>query len=101
MHILLNNNTGTTMQDNKIIWLEGMFLQPQHFQQHDRYFENLIHLKTSAIEKNCWGFSELQIDIQLLSIGKVGLTTAIGFFQDGTAINIPQQDLALNLAVEY
>ena len=24
---------------NKVIWTEGMFLQPQHFQQHDRYTE--------------------------------------------------------------
>jgi type VI secretion system protein ImpJ len=28
--------------DNKIIWSEGLFLQPHHFQQHDRYLEHLI-----------------------------------------------------------
>ena len=26
--------------DNKVVWSEGMFLRPQHFQQHDRYLEN-------------------------------------------------------------
>ena len=27
---------------NKVLWTEGMFLQPQHFQQHERYLEKLI-----------------------------------------------------------
>ncbi|MCP6146127.1 hypothetical protein, partial [Pseudomonas aeruginosa] len=23
--------------NNRVVWSEGMFLRPQHFQQHDRY----------------------------------------------------------------
>ena len=40
------------MQENKVIWLEGMFLQPQHFQQNDRYVEGLIQANISAMDKN-------------------------------------------------
>lgn len=80
------------MQENKVIWLEGMFLQPQHFQQSDRYFESLIQEKTKAIDKNLWGFSTVQVDTQLLSLGKIGIDFAQAFFQDGTPINIPAKD---------
>ena len=34
---------------NKVIWTEGMFLRPQHFQQQDRYFEKFIQGKTGSI----------------------------------------------------
>ena len=32
----------------KIIWSEGMFLNPQHFQQQERYFERLVDGKCSV-----------------------------------------------------
>lgn len=28
--------------NNRVVWSEGMFLRPQHFQQHDRYLETLV-----------------------------------------------------------
>ena len=27
---------------NKVVWSEGLFLRPQHFQQQDRYFERYV-----------------------------------------------------------
>ena len=27
---------------NKVVWSEGLFLRPQHFQQHDRYIEAFV-----------------------------------------------------------
>jgi type VI secretion system protein ImpJ len=77
---------------NKIIWFEGMFLEPQHFQQHERYIENLIQQKHRFIENNFWGFSQLTLDLDLLSIGKIGIQSAQGIFQDGTAFTIPELD---------
>ena len=35
--------------NRKVIWSEGMFLQPQHLQQHDRYIERLIEGRTQPI----------------------------------------------------
>lgn len=80
------------MQDNKVVWLEGMFLEPQHFQMQDRYHEHLLHTKIHAINAHHWGFSEIEIDEQLLAIGKLGLRKAKGFFQDGTFVDIPVRD---------
>ena len=33
----------------KVLWSEGMFLTPHHFQQADRYTESLISRRLSAI----------------------------------------------------
>ncbi|MBV6388440.1 MAG: hypothetical protein JNIBNLAF_00032 [Nitrosomonas europaea] len=78
--------------NNKVIWSEGMFLQPQHFQQHDRYFEKLLENRTAPLLGHSWGFSHLEIDPAALMLGKVQLTAARGIFPDGTPFNFPYQD---------
>ncbi len=80
--------------ENKVIWFEGMFLQPQHFQQHDRYIENLVHAKQLAVDHNVWGFSELTLDLSMINLGKIGITSAKGLFSDGTPFDIPRMTMA-------
>ena len=48
--------------DDKVIWSEGMFLQPQHFQQHDRYVERLLEARTRPLLGNGWGFTSVELD---------------------------------------
>lgn len=79
---------------NKVVWFEGMFLQPQHFQQHDRYLENLLQQKTSVLGPNLWGFQQLELNLELLSLGKIGIKSARGLFPDGTLFDIPHLDPA-------
>ncbi len=79
-------------RENKVIWHEGMFLQPQHFQQHDRYIEFLINFHRLSTNINFYGFSSLSLDLELLSIGKLGLQSAQGLFPDGTVFNMPRND---------
>ena len=33
----------------KVLWSEGMFLTPHHFQQADRYYEHLITRRLKAV----------------------------------------------------
>lgn len=40
---------------HKIIWHEGMFLTPHHFQQWDRYYEQLLHDRVRAVNPFGWG----------------------------------------------
>ena len=40
---------------NKVVWTEGMFLQPQHFQQHDRYTEYQLRQRLAATARSCLG----------------------------------------------
>lgn len=77
---------------SKVIWSEGMFLHPHHFQQQDRYLEHLIFNQIRATHPYYWGVMELAIDEQLLSLGKFALTACCGVLPDGTFFNIPTYD---------
>ena len=76
-------------QHNRVVWAEGLFLRPQHFQQAERYFERLMNQRLESLAPYAAGFTRLQIDQELLKIGKVGLVAAEGVFPDGTPFNIP------------
>ena len=76
-------------QHNRVVWAEGLFLRPQHFQQAERYFERLMSQRLESLAPYAAGFTRLQIDQELLKIGKIGLVAAEGVFPDGTPFNIP------------
>lgn len=78
---------------NKVVWSVGMFLQPQHFQQHDRYIENTINARSAALSLFGWGVINYKIDKQLLALGKFALTECSGLFPDGTPFNLPEDDV--------
>ena len=78
--------------NNRIVWSEGMFLRPQHFQQHDRYIESRIDGRCHGIRSYDWGFSALKLDTAQLAIGKIVLLDARGIFQDGTPFHLPYED---------
>ena len=80
--------------NNRVVWSEGMFIGTQHFQQHDRYLENLIDARSRPLAVGAWGFSELLIDQGLLAQGKLTIVSARGLLPDGTPFNIPHDDLA-------
>lgn len=80
------------MSNNKVVWSEGLFLRPQHFQQHDRYIERLVEGRTAALRDNSWGLTEIQIERDLLAIGKLGLKRASGVYPDGTPFSMPDDE---------
>lgn len=77
---------------NRVVWSEGLFLQPQHFQQQDRYFERYVETRCEALVPHSWGFRELELERDLLSIGKFALRRASGVFPDGTPFRMPDDD---------
>ena len=50
---------------NRVIWSEGLFLQPQHFQQQERYFERYVETRCRSLVPHAWGFTEIEFDRQL------------------------------------
>lgn len=80
------------MDTRKVVWAEGMFLRPQHFQQQERYLEFFAHARTMSCEPYFWGFRELGIDVEALALGKLSLTRAVGVFPDGTPFSLPGTD---------
>ena len=79
---------------NKVVWSQGMFLQPHHFQQEARYIERALDSRIRALSPFAWGFAELQLDDSLLALGRVGIARASGIWPDGTPFAIPQLDPA-------
>jgi type VI secretion system protein ImpJ len=77
---------------NKVVWSEGLFLRPQHFQQQDRYFERYVETRCQALIPHSWGFTSLAVEPDLLSIGKFGLRSATAVFPDGTPVRMPEDD---------
>ncbi|ARP91790.1 type VI secretion system-associated protein [Bordetella genomosp. 9] len=69
---------------NKVIWSEGMFLRPQHFQQFERYLEHAARQRANAGQTFFWGFQHLALDRDALALGKLALTEARGVLPDGT-----------------
>lgn len=61
---------------NKVIWSEGLFLRPQHMQQQERYLERYMELQAGALRPHAWGFSQLELEPELLAIGKLGIRRA-------------------------
>jgi type VI secretion system protein ImpJ len=78
--------------NNRVVWSEGLFLRPQHFQQQVRYFERYVEGRGRQLRAHSWGFTELEIERDLLSIGKLGLRRAAGVFPDGTPFTMPDDD---------
>ena len=73
----------------KVIWSEGMFLQPQHFQQHDRFVERLLEGRVASLASDFWGFTSLSFDESALALGKITLDRAVGVLPDGTPFDFP------------
>jgi type VI secretion system protein ImpJ len=77
---------------NKVVWSEGLFLRPQHFQQQDRYFERYVETRCHALATDSWGLTDLELERDLLGVGKVGIRRATGGFPDGTPFRMPDDD---------
>ncbi len=87
-------------QNDRVIWSEGMFLRPHHYQQYTRYIENFIEERSAVLRSLPWGFTEIQLDQKLLGLGKISVSQAAGVFQDGTPFSMPNQEqppLALDI----
>jgi type VI secretion system protein ImpJ len=85
---------------NRVIWNEGLFIRPHHFQQEAKYTEYLVKQKSNHICEFLFGFHNLEINQEYLSLGKLGIQKAKGSMPDGTVFNIPEEDpLPLPLSV--
>lgn len=76
----------------RVVWSEGMFLRPQHFQQQARYFEHLLDKRCGALNTFGWGLTELRVDQDQLASGKFAIAQASGIFPDGTPFSLPKHD---------
>ena len=75
--------------ERRVMWLEGMFLRPQHFQQQDRHWATALAERAAMAQPFHWGFSTLGIDEAALKAGRVTLSRCVGGFPDGGLFAFP------------
>ena len=78
---------------NKVVWSEGMFLRPQHFQQQERYIESYIQRCVTSSTGFYWGFSALEIDSNALKQGTIVVRRAVGLMPDGTPFDLSEDGI--------
>jgi type VI secretion system protein ImpJ len=74
---------------SKVVWSEGLFLRPQHFQQQDRHAEWYVEARARAMGGLFWGFTHLELDEAALGTGKIAISSARGVLPDGTPFDFP------------
>jgi len=77
---------------SRVVWSDGMYLGPHHFQVQSRYFEDSIQFATSALWFASYGLAGVELDSEALYNGTVSLLHARGLFPDGLAFNMPESD---------
>ncbi len=77
---------------SRVVWSEGMYLGPHHFQWQSRYYEDTIHFATSALWFEPWGLSGCRLDAEALLNGTVSVLHARGIFPDGLVFDMPDSD---------
>ncbi|MFT3717386.1 type VI secretion system baseplate subunit TssK [Pseudorhodoferax sp.] len=77
---------------DKVVWTQGMFLQPHHFQQETRYLETLLDRRLQALAVHGWGFTVLALDESQLAQGRIALARAAGVLPDGTPFDLGPAD---------
>jgi type VI secretion system protein ImpJ len=77
---------------SKVLWGEGLFLRPQHFQQQDRYHEARLHHMASAIHPYGWGVRTLVLDQEALRNDTLRVLELSLIFPDGEVYIAPDGD---------
>lgn len=78
---------------SRVVWSEGMYLGPHHFQAQNRYFENSFHFALSGLWCDAWGLIGCELDSDSLANGTLSLCHADGIFPDGLPFSIPECDV--------
>ncbi|PQJ33916.1 type VI secretion system-associated protein [Salinibacter sp. 10B] len=77
-------------QDRKrVVWFEGMTLDPHHFQQWDRHHQEVLNTRLQEIAPDGWGMSHCQIDRERLANGEFSLQEFSGIMPDGLVLDVP------------
>ncbi|MFB3829121.1 MAG: type VI secretion system baseplate subunit TssK [Bryobacteraceae bacterium] len=79
---------------SRVVWSEGMYLGPHHFQAQGRYFEDSIQFAISSLWYRPYGLAGIELDAEALRNGTVAVVHARGVFPDGLTFNMPECDAA-------
>jgi len=79
-------------QLSKIVWSEGMYLAPHHFQAQNRYFEDSVQFALTSLWRDAYGLISCEFNQDAIRNGTVALVHAVGVFPDGLPFDMPECD---------
>jgi type VI secretion system protein ImpJ len=77
---------------SRVVWSEGMYLSPHHFQTQSRYFEDSMAFLAASLWREPWGLLHAELDQKAMRNGTAVLLHASGIFPDGLAFELPNSD---------
>lgn len=80
------------MTHEKVLWEEGMFLGPQHFQAWERHLLHQLHARAETLSPFGYGLTSLKIDEDSLAQGEIVIAQVAGAFRDGVCFRAPADD---------
>jgi type VI secretion system protein ImpJ len=79
---------------SRVVWSDGMYLAPHHFQTQSRYFEDSIAFLAGSLWREPWGLLHFELDTKAIENGTASVLHASGIFRDGLSFDIPTSDAA-------
>lgn len=81
------------LQDRKrVVWFEGMTLDPHHFQQWDRYHLGVLNARVGSAVRFDWGLTRMDINRDRLANGEFVVERGSGVMPDGYVFDMPDSD---------
>ncbi|MBI5256088.1 MAG: type VI secretion system baseplate subunit TssK [Burkholderiales bacterium] len=80
------------IQSSKVLWGEGLFLRPQHFQRQDAYHEWRLAEVARMLHPYAWGVRRLRVDTDALASGVLRFDELQLALPDGELFNAPGDD---------
>ena len=84
----------TPRRQSRVVWEEGMYLAPHHFQAQRRHCEETIAGTLQALFPFAYGVTSAALDTEALAGGTLALAFARGILPDGTVVAVPDSDPA-------
>ena len=73
----------------RVLWGEGMFLRPQHFQQQELFIDARMADALRLMHAHSWGVQAIVVDNDALAAGSLQLNQLHAVFQDGVQFDAP------------
>lgn len=79
---------------NKIVWREGTFLYPQHFQQMESHLESSLQASTNMLAGDLapqFGLSKISFNEDIFKLGQLSVTYSQGQLPDNTYFELTEE----------
>ncbi|MBK1613899.1 type VI secretion system-associated protein [Rubrivivax gelatinosus] len=80
------------LPSSKVLWGEGLFLRPQHFQRQDAYHEWRLAEGMRTLHPYAWGVRKCRVDTDALASGVLRFAELQIVFPDGEMYAAPGED---------